>query len=807
MNSVRDMKNLVDPSTALLAACGGDTVKLFDVVKPGDPCTLTYAPSPGCLLNCVKWNHTNLVVASAGEDKKISLWRKNGQSLGTIPVAGTDSGDSIEESILAISFSNKGSRYICSGGSGQVVRIWDLQRKRCIKWLKGHTSSITGAMYNCKDEHLASISLNGDLILHNLASSARAAELKDPHQQVLRVLDYSRISRHLLVTAGDDGTVHLWDTTGRNPKVSWLKQHSAPTAGISFSPSNDKIIASIGLDKKLYTYDSGSRKPSSCIAYEAPFSSLAFRDDGWILAAGTSSGRVVFYDVRGKPEPLTVLRAYSTSEAVTSLCWQRSKPVVVNESSCTAEAALLGGAVEDSVLMPDPLPSITSSSLSVSTTVSGSRNTGRLVASVETSSLAGITSGSSSSLLTMASAEETPHRSHLWPGGTLSKLHAPRSSYNFKDDMEVFSPLVDVQPITPSLDKLWDNHERVKKDQFPVDKKPSSMLYPSSRRFPFAEDGANDHPIFDWKSTSSSKQDDNRDFTFLGSSPSPSSKSEDSSITPPEAWGGDRFSDKFAHLHQPLNFSSRFGMSSSGSITSGSMFAGVQDLSSSTSQMSMSSLTNSTLSYTGLQAKDVSSNQDTSLGFREHLSSNSTSLSLSTKNITGYANLEAPGSPSLTLPRRYSTYAERISTTLSLSDGTSLSLGSPKTKKTGAETREELLNSLLSRSDSSAAAESGMVPATNGGIAHAHKGPQSDPQQGSSFSLQLFQRTLEETLDSFQKSIHEDMRNLHIEILRQFHMQEVDMSRVMSSILKNQAELMEEVKSLRKENQQLRQML
>lgn len=38
----------------------------------------------------------DLVVASAGEDKKISLWRKNGQSMGTIPVAGTDSGDNIE---------------------------------------------------------------------------------------------------------------------------------------------------------------------------------------------------------------------------------------------------------------------------------------------------------------------------------------------------------------------------------------------------------------------------------------------------------------------------------------------------------------------------------------------------------------------------------------------------------------------------------------------------------------------------------------------------------------------------------------
>lgn len=38
----------------------------------------------------------DLVVASTGEDKKISLWRKNGQSLGTVPATGKDGGDSAE---------------------------------------------------------------------------------------------------------------------------------------------------------------------------------------------------------------------------------------------------------------------------------------------------------------------------------------------------------------------------------------------------------------------------------------------------------------------------------------------------------------------------------------------------------------------------------------------------------------------------------------------------------------------------------------------------------------------------------------
>lgn len=69
---------------------------------------------------------------------------------------------------------------------------------------------------------------------------------------------------------------------------------------------------------KLYTFDTGSKKPSSCIPYEAPFSSLAFTDDGLTLAAGTSSGQVVFYDVRGKPQPITVLRAFGKSEVIPS---------------------------------------------------------------------------------------------------------------------------------------------------------------------------------------------------------------------------------------------------------------------------------------------------------------------------------------------------------------------------------------------------------------------------------------------------------------------------------------------------------
>ncbi|CAN6272686.1 unnamed protein product [Urochloa humidicola] len=760
-----------DPAAPLLATCGGDTVKLFDVtVESGDPCVLAYTPSPGNPVNAVKWNHTNLIVASAGDDKKISLWHRKGQNVGQLPTSSIDRGDDIEECIYSISFSTKGSRYLCSGGSGHIVRIWDLQRKRCIKWLSGHTDTITGVMYNCKDEHLASISMKGDLILHNLASGARAAELSDPNGQVLRVLDYSRNSRHLLVTAGDDGSVHLWDATAKSPKMSWLKQHSAPTTGVCISPSSDKIIATVGLDKKLYTLDSGSRRPTHTIPHETPFSSLAYNDDGTILAAGTNSGRVVFYDVRGKPQPLTILRAYNSSEAVTGLCWQRSKPVIVNENS-SSEVALLGGTSEESVLMPDPLPSATPTSFSSGVMATGLRSS--LTASTST-------------------MEETPYRTRSLSGGPLSKLQAPRSNYNLKDDMDVFSPLVDVQPFTPSSGNLWDEHgsDDTKKDDKPGEKKLST-----TRKFSYMEGNVEPHPISDWRSTANSRQD----ISSVTTTSMPSWKSE-LSISSPETATGNALPDRLTQRQQI----SRFGASAFS--TGGLPFTALQDSSSAASHLLKGSITSNILM--NLQNKGILSNVHSSLDSSSPNLQSSLPSSYASKVVSSL-NPEQPGaaqSPSMWRP---TTYTDRMSSPSVFSDGLASALGSTKLKKTGAETKDELLSSLLSRQEAATASSSASPLASNGVVPpqSANAGSLTDQQGASSFSLQYVQRMLEESLGSVQKSIHEDVRNLHIELLRQFHMQEMEMSGVLNLVLEKVEGLTKEVQQLRRENQQLRQQL
>lgn len=203
------------------------------------------------------------------------------------------------------------------------------------------------------------------------------------------------------------------------------------------------------------------------------------------------------------------------------------------------------------------------------------------------------------------------------------------------------------------------------------------------------------------------QDNDHSSFSQLISTPTSSTTSASSSITPPEAWGGERLSDKLNHARQ---IPSRFATLSYTGMSSGSMFSGLQDLSLSTSQMSASSLTDANLGLANLRTKNITSNQDTGIGFSEHVPFNFTTQGA--KGISGQANLESLSTAFTTAPRRFSSYAERISTAPSFSEGASMSVGSPKTKKTGTETRE-LLNGMLSRSDVSSAAEAANLPSLN----------------------------------------------------------------------------------------------
>ena len=64
------------------------------------------------------------------------------------------------------------------------------------------------------ESQVASGSENGEIVMHNISSFRVLARMKTPAAEVaITALAYNRLKRSSLLSAGADGSVHLWDTT------------------------------------------------------------------------------------------------------------------------------------------------------------------------------------------------------------------------------------------------------------------------------------------------------------------------------------------------------------------------------------------------------------------------------------------------------------------------------------------------------------------------------------------------------------------------------------------------------------------
>lgn len=78
--------------------------------------------------------------------------------------------------------------------------------------------------------------------------------------QTIRQLQYNSMKKSLLGSVSDDGCTYLWDTNSKRLLHSFICVHKAPATGLVFSPLNDMLLLSAGLDKAIVCYDVRSKQ-------------------------------------------------------------------------------------------------------------------------------------------------------------------------------------------------------------------------------------------------------------------------------------------------------------------------------------------------------------------------------------------------------------------------------------------------------------------------------------------------------------------------------------------------------------------
>ena len=113
--------------------------------------------------------------------------------------------------------------------------------------------------------------------------------------------------------------IAFWDCN-TNKNLFTISPHLSPATGVSFSPINDSLALSVGLDKKWVCCDTKTQKQIMSIQCDFPLTSADFDQDGISIAVGSSRGRLLIYDLRSPKKPVHNIAGHNSS--VTSVAYK-----------------------------------------------------------------------------------------------------------------------------------------------------------------------------------------------------------------------------------------------------------------------------------------------------------------------------------------------------------------------------------------------------------------------------------------------------------------------------------------------------
>lgn len=176
-------------------------------------------------------NRNSSTMVSAGRDKVLILWDiEKGSKIREVPVY-----EGIE-SVLVINYNlmlpdniklSKSKVYAAAAGEMGNVKIWDMsggllvyeqKNSLIIKATEEGSLAITQMLFNEKNSQLALISVDHNVMIHNLSTFYCAKQLIGFSDEILDITYFGKKSRYIAV-ATNSPTIKVYDTTNMNCQI------------------------------------------------------------------------------------------------------------------------------------------------------------------------------------------------------------------------------------------------------------------------------------------------------------------------------------------------------------------------------------------------------------------------------------------------------------------------------------------------------------------------------------------------------------------------------------------------------------
>jgi WD40 repeat protein len=193
------------------------------------------AGSPGAEIVAIVFSPDGRLLAAGAADQRIYLWRVDDLAQ---PPQVLENG---QGGILALAFSANG-QWLAAGDEARRVKLWDLrQSPPVVRSLYTHNDAVWAVAFSPDGRYLASASADSMIRLTPLQQGAAQGPVF-AHERRVRTLLFDRAG-DLLVTAGDDFTVKLWNPNDLAQQPAVLRQHHGIVRALAFHPAGDRLAS------------------------------------------------------------------------------------------------------------------------------------------------------------------------------------------------------------------------------------------------------------------------------------------------------------------------------------------------------------------------------------------------------------------------------------------------------------------------------------------------------------------------------------------------------------------------------------